>query len=372
MSDTTQRDGREIVPRDDGLVALEERPALVFPGQGSQFVGMGQDIYDSSPAGRAVFDEADRILQFPLSKLCFEGPGDELEDTFNAQPAILTVSIAGLEALRERLAAMGKHLEPVYVAGHSLGEYAALVAANALDFSDALRVVRERGRLMKETAEKRPGGMAAVIGLDAVTLEGIVARARDAGEVVLANLNSPKQSVISGEFAALQRAVDLARAEGARRVQMLRISIASHSPLMNGARSGLGEALAHVPLRDPVIPVVANIGGQVLRTADDIRRELADNVVKPVNWTHSVIEMVNGGGRTFVEVGPGKVLSGLIRRISDDAKALNVQEFIAEHLPGSAAGGLEPGGLEPGGLEPGGLEPGGEAARNTQRPEQDA
>jgi len=327
------RSGLPVEPRTDGLIALEERPALVFPGQGSQYVGMGQDIYENSPAARAIFDEADRILDFPLSRLCFEGPDAELEDTINAQPAILTVSIAGLAALRERLAGMGKHLEPVYVAGHSLGEYAALVAANALDFSDALRIVRERGRLMKETAEKRPGGMAAVIGLDVATIEGIVARAREAGEVVLANLNSPKQNVISGEFAALQRAVDLARAEGARRVQMLRISIASHSPLMNGAKSGLIEALAHVPLRDPVIPVVANIGGQVLRTAEELRRELADNVVKPVNWTHSVAEMVNGGGHTFVEIGPGKVLSGLIRRISDDVKTLNVQEFIAEHLP---------------------------------------
>jgi len=333
---------REIGPRADGLIVLEERPALVFPGQGSQYVGMGQDIYDSSPAGRAVFDEADRILDFPLSRLCFEGPDAELEDTFNAQPAILTVSIAGLEALRERLEAVGRRLEPVYVAGHSLGEYAALVAANALDFPDALRVVRERGRLMKETAEKRPGGMAAVIGLDTATIEGIVARAREAGEVVLANLNSPKQSVISGEFAALQRALDLAKAEGARRVSVLRISIASHSPLMNGAKHGLGEVLAHVPLRDPKIPVVANIGGQILHSADEIRRELADNVIKPVNWTHSVLEMVNGGGRTFVEVGPGKVLSGLIRRISDDAKTLNVQEFIAEHLPGGGASGDAP------------------------------
>ena len=339
MNDTEQHKSKDsgAATQPAGLVALQERPALVFPGQGSQYVGMGQDIYESSPAGRAIFEEADRILKFPLSKLCFEGPDDELEDTFNAQPAILTVSIAGLEALREHLAAMGKTLEPRFVAGHSLGEYAALVAANALDFPDALRIVRERGRLMKETAEKRPGGMAAVIGLDAATIENIVARARDAGEVVLANLNSPKQSVISGEVAALQRAVELAKAEGARRVQMLRISIASHSPLMHSASHGLGEVLAHVPLRDPKVPVVANIGGQVLRTAEELRRELTDNIVKPVNWTHSVVEMVNDGGRTFVEVGPGKVLSGLIKRISDDVKTLNVQEFVAEHMPGGNA-----------------------------------
>jgi [acyl-carrier-protein] S-malonyltransferase len=319
--------------RDDGTVALVERPALVFPGQGSQFVGMGREIYDTSPAGRAVFDEADRILDYPISSLCFDGPDDLLEDTLNAQPAILTVSIAALEELRERLAAAGKRLEPLYVAGHSLGEYAALVAANVLDFGDALHVVRERGRLMKESGEKRPGGMAAIMGLDAKKLEDVVARAREKGEVGLANLNSPAQTVISGELAALQRAIELARAGGARRVNMLRISIASHSPLMNRASQSLSEVLAHVPLREPVIPVVANITGQVLHTADEIRRELSENIIKPVNWTRSVLEMVNGGGQTFVEVGPGKVLSGLIRRISDDAKTVNVQEFITEHLP---------------------------------------
>lgn len=315
------------------LVALDERPALVFPGQGSQFVGMGRDIYESSPAGRAIFEEADRVLDFSITRLCFEGPEDDLEDTINAQPAILTVSIAGLESMRERLAEAGKRLEPICVAGHSFGEYAALVAANVMDFADALRIVRERGRLMKEASEKRPGGMAAIIGLDVSALEAIVARARDAGEVVLATLNSPHQSVISGELNALQRAAELARAGGARHVKMLRISIASHSPLMNRASQGLVEALAHVPLRDPKVPVVANITGQALHTAEEIRHELAENVIKPVNWTRSVGEMINTGSHTFVEVGPGKVLSGLIRRISDDVRTVHVQEFVNEHLP---------------------------------------
>lgn len=314
-------------------VTVVERPALVFPGQGSQYVGMGKDVYDTSPAGRAVFDEADRIMDFPLSRLCFEGTSDELDDTINAQPAILTVSVASLESLRERLAAAGRRLEPLYVAGHSLGEYAALVAANAIDFADALPLVRERGRLMKETGKKQPGGMAAVMGLDIAALERVLKRAREVGEVVLANLNTPGQTVISGEMVALQRAIELARAEGARRVAMLRISIASHSPLMNRASQGLSEALARIPLRDPEIPVVANITGQALQNADEIRRELVENIIKPVNWTRSVLEMVNGGGQTFVEVGPGKVLSGLIRRISSDVKTVNVQEFVAEHLP---------------------------------------
>lgn len=332
---TTGDERSEVVlaDRTGHTVPLIEHPALVFPGQGSQFVGMGRDIYETSPAGRAIFDEADRILEFPISRLCFEGPEDALEDTINAQPAILTVSVAGLEALRERLAAAGKHLEPLYVAGHSLGEYAALVAANAIDFADALKLVRERGRLMQETGKKQPGGMAAVIGLDVAALERVVSRAREAGEVALANLNSPAQTVISGEMAALQRAVELAKAEGARRVAMLRISIASHSPLMNRASQGLSDVLEHVPLREPQIPVVANITGQVLHTADDIRHELAENVIKPVNWTRSVVEMVNGGGHTFIEVGPGKVLSGLIHRISKDVKTMNVQDFISDHLP---------------------------------------
>ena len=326
---TTPRSG---APADE-IVNVIERPALVFPGQGSQYVGMGRDLYDTSPAGRTIFDQADQILEFPLSRLCFEGPADELEDTINAQPAILTVSIAGLEALRERLALVGKRLEPIFVAGHSLGEYAALVAANAIDFDDALRLVRERGRLMKETGIGRPGGMAAIMGLDLTALEGVVTRARETGEVVMANLNAPAQTVISGEVDALHRAIELARAQGARRVSMLKVTIASHSPLMTRAAQGLTEALASVPLREPEIPIIANITGQALHTADEIRRELADNVIKPVNWTRSVLEMVNGGGRTFVEIGPGKVLSGLIKRISDDAKTVNVQEFIAEHVP---------------------------------------
>jgi [acyl-carrier-protein] S-malonyltransferase len=332
LVDSRTGQGHRTEPQ-DLLISLPERPALVFPGQGSQFVGMGREIYETSPAGRAVFEEADRILQFPLSELCFDGPDDELEDTINAQPAILTVSVATLESLRERMAQMGRRLEPVYVAGHSLGEYAALVAANAIDFSDALPLVRERGRLMKETGKKCPGGMAAIMGLDLAVLESVIARAREAGEVALANLNAPAQMVISGEVAALQRAIELARAEGARRVAMLRVSIASHSPLMNKASQGLSEALTHVRLRDPEIPVIANISGQALHTAEEIRRELIEIVIRPVNWTRSVREMVNGGGRTFIEVGPGKVLSGLIKRISVDVKTVNVQEFVSDHLP---------------------------------------
>src|SRR5207248_7934502 len=198
------------------------------------------------------------------SRLCFEGPDDELQDTINAQPAILTVSIASLAALRERLEAVGRRIQPMAVAGHSLGEYTALVAAGVLEFQDALRLVRERGRLMKESGAERPGGMAAVIGLGATQADAICAEASMLGTIVRANTNSPDQLVLSGELAALDRAVELARAAGARTVVPLRINIASHSPLMQGAALRLAEALAAIQLHDPQVPVAANITGQLL------------------------------------------------------------------------------------------------------------
>ncbi len=296
--------------------------ALVFPGQGSQFVGMGRELHASSEAAREVFEVAERVLDVPLRRLCFDGPADVLEDTVNAQPAILTVSTAALAAIRERAGAHGVTITPVVVAGHSLGEFTALVAAGALDFPEALRLVRERGRLMKEAGEEHPGGMAAVIGLDEATLEAVCAEAGSEGIVTVANANCPGQTVISGELRALARAMELATARGARRVARLGVSIASHSPLMARASSQLGELVAKAPLRPPQVPIVANITGQVVTTVDDLRHELAHQVERPVNWTRSVVEMVNAGAGTFVEVGPGQVLSGLIRRISRDVTTL--------------------------------------------------
>ncbi len=298
-----------------GMEALGGNVALVFPGQGSQFVGMGKALYDRSAAARGVFDRADETLGFALSRLCFDGPADELEDTINAQPAILTASVAALEAIEERAAETGARIEPVVVAGHSLGEYTALVAAGAIDFPAALRVVRERGRLMKEAGDERPGGMAAVIGLDRDALEAVCAGAAVDGVVVVANDNCPGQSVISGELPALQRAMDLAKQSGAKRVARLGISIASHSPLMARASSQLGDILAGLPLRPPRIPVVANGSGRLMATVDEVRHELAHHVERPVDWTRSVRTMVEAGAATFVEVGPGQVLSGLIKRI---------------------------------------------------------
>jgi [acyl-carrier-protein] S-malonyltransferase len=307
-------------PYGDGPVAF------VFPGQGSQYVGMGKALYEASETARHVFQRADEILGFALTRMCFEGPERDLNDTINAQPAILTVSVACLNAMRERWHAMGQVVAPRYVAGHSLGEFTALVAADVIDFDTALVLVRERGRLMKENGTERPGGMLAVLGLDRDVLEGVVADAGVMGVITLANANSPGQMVLSGEAPALERAAELARARGAAKVVRLPISIASHSPLMARAAAQFGEIVARLPLRQPRIPVVANITGQILTSADDIRKELADHILKPVQWTSSVVEMVTRGSAGFLEIGPGQVLSGLIRRISHEAHVVTLSD----------------------------------------------
>lgn len=297
--------------------------AFVFPGQGSQYVGMGRDLHEAYPKASAVFDKADEILGFPLSKLCFEGPKEELDDTINTQPALLTVSVALLRMLEL------DQLGPVTVAGHSMGEYTALVAAGALDFADGLKLVRERGRVMKEAGERNPGRMAAVIGLDAGTLEGICQEASfqlPASIVQIANYNSPGQVVISGHKEALGRAVELARERGARRVIPLAVSIASHSPLMQSAAESFASIVAQIDFHQPRVPVVANVTAAPITTLAEIREELVEQLTSTVRWVESVQHMIAQGVTAFVEIGPKNVLTGLIRRIDQSVRVTNVED----------------------------------------------
>lgn len=320
----------------DFLQMIKNRMALVFPGQGSQYVGMGRLLYNVSPAARRVFDRADEVLGFSLTTLCFEGPQAELDDTYNAQPAILTVSIACLEALRERLSPLGIEVSPAMVAGHSLGEFTALVAAGSLQFDEALVLVRERGRLMAESAQTRPGGMAAVIGLDETALRAVVDEAQSLGVVTMANANSPGQTVLSGEVAALTRAMELAKARGAKLVQRLAVSIASHSPLMESAAQQFTVFSHQVSMLTPSVPLIANISASMLHTVDELRTEINGQLTRPVQWTSSVQTMVEQGVETFIELGPKQVLTGLIKRINTQVQTLSLSDVeIVKLLYGS-------------------------------------
>jgi [acyl-carrier-protein] S-malonyltransferase len=296
--------------------------AYLFPGQGSQRVGMGRDLYEAYPAAREVFDEADRILGFSLSRLCFEGPEETLTDTVNAQPALFTTSRACWRALQS--AVPGAFPAPSFVAGHSLGEYSALAAAGALDFANGLRLVRERGRLMKLAGERSPGGMAAILGLDDAIVDEICLQAREEKVVQTANYNAPGQVVISGDAVALERAMALATEAGARRVVRLAVSIAAHSPLMACIADDFRLAVESTPLRDPAAPVVANITAGPLASVAAIREEMVGQLTSPVRWVASMQYVLNEGVTTFVELGPGQVLTGLLKRIDRSVRRVNV------------------------------------------------
>jgi [acyl-carrier-protein] S-malonyltransferase len=325
---------------------MPERIAFVFPGQGSQAVGMGAELYAASEAAHTVFAAADEALGFSLSTLCFNGPEDALRETSNAQPAITTVSLAALAALRVALGASGTTAAelvsgppwPAYMAGHSVGEYTALIATGAVSFADGLRLVRERGRLMGHEGTECAGGMAAVLGMDADALVSVCAQAEaevaadpalpahpGAGKVVVANDNAPGQVVLSGERIALDRAMELARAAGAKRVVPLQVSGAFHSPVMAPAAPALATAIDVAHLADATVPIVANITALPITSAAELRTELAGQIAASVQWTRSMQWLAETAGvTTFVELGVGQVLAGLIKRIAKGATVLNV------------------------------------------------
>lgn len=299
----------------------ESRTAFLFPGQGSQFVGMGKEAHDAYPEARAAFREADEALDFPLSELCFTGDEGELARTENTQPAILTVSVA----LQRVLAARG--LRADLMAGHSLGEYSALVAAGSLDLGAAAVLVRHRGRFMQEAVPEGAGAMAAVLGLDDGVVEEACAAAREAGEgtVEPANYNSPGQVVIAGSREAVERAIALAKERGARRVLLLNVSAPFHCTLMAPAQDRLAAELVDIEIGAPEVPVICNVDAEPLADPESIREALRQQVTSPVRWVADVRALAEAGVTTFIEVGPGKVLSGLVKRILDDPTVHSVQ-----------------------------------------------
>ena len=317
---------------------MEAHLALLFPGQGSQAVGMGKDLADRYPLAKQTFEEADAALGTKLSQICFGGPEDQLRLTENTQPAILAVSVAAWRVLSE------KGIKPAFVAGHSLGEYSAHVAAGTLNFTDAVRAVRNRGKYMQEAVPVGSGAMAAIVGMGLDAITTLCADAAQGDVCEPANINSPDQIVISGNAAAIERAVKLAEERGAKRAKMLPVSAPFHCSLMNPAQERLAADLNGLNFAAPQVPVIANVYAKPVEDAVSSREALIRQVTGSVKWSESIQLLISRGVQTFVEVGPGKVLSGLMRQIDRTKKAVNVEDDASlqktlEYLAGTAVTG---------------------------------
>jgi [acyl-carrier-protein] S-malonyltransferase len=299
--------------------------AFVFPGQGSQFVGMGKALSQEYPLANDIFQQADEIVKYPLSRLAWDGPEDQLNDTLNTQPALFTHSIAVLRVLQS----LYSDIKPGFVAGHSMGEISALVASGALSFPDGLKLVKIRGELMKNAGDINPGGMAAVLGVDLNMIDQLCIEASSGLDIVqVANDNCPGQVVISGSNFALDRVQILLEKAGARRIIRLAVSIAAHSPFMSSAQDDFNKAVASTPLNQPLIPIVGNVTAQPLVNITDIRDDLQNQLTHRVRWTESIKYLVGRNISLFVEVGSGSVLSGLIKRIDRNVSAISIESPV--------------------------------------------
>lgn len=301
----------------------DRKVALMFPGQGSQHTGMGRRIAERSHAARDVFAEADDILGFSVSSIVMDGSEDELAKTATTQPAIMAVSWAYLAYLRERAAEKGKQLMPSLGSGHSFGQFSAAAAADSIAFADALKLVRERGRIMTKWSKKRPGGMASIIGPSDEDVRDVCQQVSPDGDVGVAAINAPGQTVISGRLAALSRAIDAVRERGARVVQ-LPISVPGHFPKMAEARDELRRFIDRIEFRDPKFPIVSSLTGRVLTSKDEMRQELSDQMTGAINWMRAFLEMRRAGATAFFEVGPGSVLTNLSRRVDREAQIIDI------------------------------------------------
>lgn len=298
---------------------MDRKVAYIFPGQGSQYVGMGKDLYENNSIARELFQKADDMLGYDLTKLCFNGPEDELRQTQNTQPAIFLHSMVLFNLVKE--------LNFDMTAGHSLGEYSALVAAGALSFEDGLRLVRLRGELMQKAGVEQPGTMAAIIGLNADIIESICKEASAEGIVQPANFNSPDQIIVSGSKEGVKKAMDLAKIKNAKLVKELPVSGAFHSPLMESAQSGLKKALENVNIQDLRIPVYTNVTALPVYQSNQIKEMLVRQLTSTVKWEQSVINMINEGANIFIEIGPGRVLQGLVKRINSSVTVLGYEKL---------------------------------------------